>query len=91
MDGTTEVPDVRLTMVITLKSGVQIRTGVKSADIRRSASTGKLLEVGWILDGDPLGSSIGYVDRDEVAAIHYEREPRKEALERISVKAKTTG
>lgn len=81
-----ERPDVRHTMVITLKSGVQIRVDVKSYEAKRRSASGELIELAWELDDDPLGNSIGYINVGEVASVHSEREAREPGL--IPVDAK---
>lgn len=67
-------PGVRLTMVITFRNAAQVRVGVKNVKAARD-HTGKLVDLGWTLDGDPLGAGIGYIDLNEVIAVHYERAP----------------
>lgn len=84
-----EQPDIRHVMVVTLKSGVQIRVGVKSYEASRSRARGNITDLRWEPDDDPLGTSIGYLDLGEVASVHSEREPRRKALERIPLSAKT--
>lgn len=66
----------RLTIVITLRSSVQIRAGIEGATVRQERS-GKLLEIDLQYDSDPLGTSIGYLDMGEVASVHYERSARE--------------
>ena len=68
-------PDVRLTMVLTLRNGVQIRAAVKDANVRKNTVTDKLNGVDWTLNDDPYGNSIGWIDVGEVVAVHFEREP----------------
>lgn len=73
----SEQPEARLTMVITLRNGVQIRAGVKEATVRRTKATDELTGIDWTLNDDPYGSSIAWVDFREVVAVHYERAPLK--------------
>ena len=68
-------PGLRLTMVVTLRNGTQIRAGITDAEIK-SNREGSLLGLKWTQDDDPLGSSIGYLDMGEVVAVHYERSAR---------------
>jgi hypothetical protein len=71
---TEQRSDVRLTLVVTLRNGVQLRMGIKDAKIGQDRATGRLTGINWTLDEDPLGTSIGWVDVSEVVAVHYERE-----------------
>ncbi len=72
----SESPAVVLTLVITLRNGVQVRAGVKDAEVKRDSATGKLTGLDWTLDGDPYGTSIAWVDLSEIVAVHFERAPR---------------
>ena len=77
-------PAVRLTMVITLQNGVQLRASVKTADVRKNSVNGTLNGVDWVLDDDPFGNSIAYVDMAQVVAVHFERAPRQPTLDDLS-------
>ena len=63
-----------LTVAITLRSGTQLRFEVKRASVSRTVG-GKLAEIS-LTDDDTMGAHLAYVDIAEVAAVHYEREPR---------------
>lgn len=73
--GSSEQSGIRLTLVVTLRNGVQIRAGVKDVTVRHQRGTGKLAGIEWTLDDDPFGNSITWIDYSEVVAVHYEREP----------------
>lgn len=58
-------------MVITLKSGVQIKADVEDCTIGRSPVFGELRELKWTLPEEP-DVKIGWLDINEVAAVHAE-------------------
>jgi hypothetical protein len=62
-------------MVVTLKSGTQIKVGVKEFTIRQGRAEGDLRGIDWTYDDDPHGSSLKWLDISQVAAVHAEREP----------------
>lgn len=59
-------------MVITLKSGVQIKADVEDCTIGRSPVFGELRELKWTTTDRPA-VTIGWLDMNEVAAVHAER------------------
>lgn len=62
-------------MVVTLKSGAQIKVGVKDFTIGRGRLDSELRSLRWTYDEDPLGNSLNWLDMSQVAAVHCEREP----------------
>jgi hypothetical protein len=62
-------------MVVTLKSGAQIRVGVKEFTVSTGRLSSELRALNWTHDDDPLGTSLNWIDMAEVAAVHAEREP----------------
>jgi hypothetical protein len=61
-------------MVVTLKSGAQIKVGVKEFTIARGRLEGELRRLEWTYDNDLLGTSLNWLDMSQVAAVHTERE-----------------
>lgn len=61
-------------MVITLRNGVQVRASVKDMSTRVNSLNGDLRGLEWTYDDDPAGTSIGWVDISEIAAVHAERD-----------------
>jgi hypothetical protein len=57
-------------MVVTLKSGVQIKTDVEAFTVRRTRG-GELVGLKWDAT-ENTQTSIEYLDTDEVAAVHAE-------------------
>jgi hypothetical protein len=58
-------------MVITLKSGVQIKADVEDCTVGRSQVFGELRDLKWTSTERP-GVRIGWLDMGEVAAVHAE-------------------
>lgn len=58
-------------MVVTLKSGVQIKADVEEATIGRSAVFGELRDLKWTSTERPA-VRISWLDMNEVAAVHAE-------------------
>jgi hypothetical protein len=67
-------------MVITLKSGVQIRADVESFSTGAAAVSGELRNLKWAATDHPA-VKITWVDVGEIAAVHGECEPGDAALE----------
>lgn len=61
-------------MVVTLKSGIQIRQTVEEYTVEKSALLGELRGLKWTF-GDTHDVNIKWMDVGEVAAIHSELEP----------------
>jgi hypothetical protein len=61
-------------LVITLKSGVQIRSDVDSFTTTTGKLAGELHGVRWV-SADNAKTSLNWADLSEVAAIHAEHEP----------------
>jgi hypothetical protein len=64
---------VKTTMVVTLKSGTQIRIGVTDFTTHADPVNGNLRSIDWTLDDDPAGSSPAWISLEEIAAVHAER------------------
>lgn len=60
-------------MVITLRSGVQIRMGVEEFSTQRTPIGSELRGLKWKCDG--TGDELNWVDLNEVVAVHAERDP----------------
>lgn len=63
----------KLTMVITLRGGAQLRIPVESFTTKRSPIDNKLCGLDWTAETGAT-TKLQMVDLDEVAAIHSERE-----------------
>ena len=61
-------------MVITLKSGVQIKSDVEEYTTQKSPIFGELRGLKWTTTEQP-GAVISWVNPTEIAAIHAEFEP----------------
>ena len=58
-------------MVVTLKSGVQIKADIEDSAIGKSPVFGELRELKWTTTGRP-DVQIQWLDLNEVAAVHTE-------------------
>jgi hypothetical protein len=61
-------------LVITLRNGVQIKTGVETFTVTRNNLTGELRGIKWEASDDAT-ASLNWLDLAEVVAIHAEHEP----------------
>jgi hypothetical protein len=61
-------------LVITLKSGVQIKADVDSFTTTSNKISGELRGIRWEASGK-AGTSVNWLDLAEVAAVHAEHEP----------------
>ena len=59
------------TMVVTLKSGAQIRSQVTEYTVGRNALGGGLARLRWT-GGEDADAALQFLDLDEVAAVHSE-------------------
>ncbi len=64
---------IATTMVVTLRSGTQIRIGVKEFTVQSASLSAELRGLKWVPDDNPAGSSLPWLDLSEVAAVHAER------------------
>lgn len=61
----------QFTMVVTLKSGTQIRAQVTEYTVGRAPLGGALARLRWT-GGEDADAALQYLDLDEVAAVHSE-------------------
>ncbi len=72
----------QMTMVVTLKSGVQIRIPVKEYTVKSASLSAELRGIEWTYDNDPDGARLTWLDLSQVTAVHAERESERPAAGR---------